>query len=68
MIAELGAHDADARIASAEVKDELSRNTDAAIARGGERADGRVGAIKTMPARVAGADKCGGPDTTRLSR
>ena len=34
LVAELGAHDADARIASAEVKDELRRNTDEAIARG----------------------------------
>jgi len=34
LIAELGAHDADARIASAEVKGELRRNTDEAIARG----------------------------------
>ena len=34
LIAELGAHDADARIAAAEVKDELRRNTDEAIARG----------------------------------
>jgi len=34
LIAELGAHEADARIASADVKDELRRNTDAAIARG----------------------------------
>ena len=30
----LGVHDADARIATAEVKDELRRNTDEAIARG----------------------------------
>jgi 2-hydroxychromene-2-carboxylate isomerase len=34
LVAGLGVHDADARIASAEVKDELRRNTDAAIARG----------------------------------
>ena len=34
LIAELGAHDADARIASTDVKDELRRNTDEAIARG----------------------------------
>ncbi len=34
LIAELDAHDADARIASADVKDELRRNTDEAIARG----------------------------------
>ena len=34
LIAELGARDADARIASADVKDELRRNTDEAIARG----------------------------------
>jgi len=34
LTAELGVHDADARIASAEVKGELRRNTDEAIARG----------------------------------
>ncbi len=57
LIAELGAHDADARIASAEVKDELRRNTDEAIARG----------VFGVPTLAIGSELFWGSDATAMA-
>ena len=57
LIAELGAHDADARIASAEVKDELRRNTDEAIARG----------VFGVPTLAIGGELFWGSDATAMA-
>jgi len=57
LIAELGVHDADARIASAEVKDELRRNTDEAIARG----------VFGVPTLAIGSELFWGSDATAMA-
>jgi 2-hydroxychromene-2-carboxylate isomerase len=57
LIAELGAHDADARIASAEVKEELRRNTDEAIARG----------VFGVPTLAIGSELFWGSDATAMA-
>ena len=57
LIAELGAHDADARIASADVKDELRRNTDEAIARG----------VFGVPTLAIGSELFWGSDATAMA-
>ena len=57
LIAELGARDADARIASAEVKDELRRNTDEAIARG----------VFGVPTLALGGELFWGSDATAMA-
>jgi len=57
LIAELGAQDADARIASAEVKDELRRNTDEAIARG----------VFGVPTLAIGGELFWGSDATAMA-
>jgi 2-hydroxychromene-2-carboxylate isomerase len=57
LVAEIGAHDADARIASAEVKEELRRNTDEAIARG----------VFGVPTLAVGAELFWGADATQMA-
>jgi 2-hydroxychromene-2-carboxylate isomerase len=57
LVEELGAHDADARMASAEVKDELRRNTDAAIARG----------VFGVPTLAIGGELFWGADSTQMA-
>ena len=57
LTAELGAHDADARIASAEVKEELRRNTDEAIARG----------VFGVPTLAIGSELFWGSDATAIA-
>jgi len=57
LTAELGAHDADARIASAEVKEELRRNTDEAIARG----------VFGVPTLAIGSELFWGSDATAMA-
>jgi 2-hydroxychromene-2-carboxylate isomerase len=57
LIAELGARDADARIASADVKDELRRNTDEAIARG----------VFGVPTLAIGGELFWGSDATAMA-
>ena len=57
LITELGARDADARIASAEVKDELRRNTDEAIARG----------VFGVPTLALGGELFWGSDATAMA-
>lgn len=55
---ELGVHDPDARIAAAEVKDELRRNTDEAIARG----------VFGVPTLCIGGELFWGVDATDMAR
>ena len=57
LVGELGAHDADARIATAEVKDELRRNTDTAIARG----------VFGVPTLAIGGELFWGADATQMA-
>jgi 2-hydroxychromene-2-carboxylate isomerase len=57
LVEELGARDADARIATAEVKDELRRNTDEAIARG----------VFGVPTLVIGGELFWGGDATQMA-
>lgn len=55
---QLGVHDPDARIAAAEVKDELRRNTDEALARG----------VFGVPTLVVGEECFWGVDATDMAR
>jgi 2-hydroxychromene-2-carboxylate isomerase len=57
LVAELGARDADARVASAQVKDELRRNTDEAIARG----------VFGVPTLAIGDELFWGVDATQMA-
>jgi 2-hydroxychromene-2-carboxylate isomerase len=57
LVALLGAEDADARVASAEVKDELRRNTDEALARG----------VFGVPTLAVGSELFWGADATAMA-
>jgi 2-hydroxychromene-2-carboxylate isomerase len=57
LIAELGARDADGRVTSPEVKDELRRNTDEAIARG----------VFGVPTLAVGGELFWGSDATAMA-
>jgi 2-hydroxychromene-2-carboxylate isomerase len=57
LVAGLGVRDANARIASADVKDELRRNTDEAIARG----------VFGVPTLAVGGELFWGADATRMA-